>query len=509
VSATAHESWVALLEDEQLVEMMLDRADQGRMLGDIYLGRVEAVLPGIQAAFVDIGTDKAGFLHVSDLELGDDDDENGGGGGAGGGGRRRRDRKYPPIQDSVRKGQEIIVQVTKEPISTKGTRLTAEISLPGRFLVYMPGSSRVGVSRKIEDREERARLRKLAKGVLPKDQGGIIVRTVSEELNQETFQKDFKRLSDKWRKILKKREGAKAPSPLHGEAKLISGVIRDLFSNRFESITVDNKGVYSEILQYVKSVAPELKDRVRLYTDTASESLFDTYGVEEAFQATLQKKAMLRSGGHIIIEPTEALVSIDVNTGRYKGKKDPEGTILQTNLEATREIARQLRLRDIGGIIVCDFIDMESQGNRDKVLHELRTHLGRDRARTKAFEVSGLGLVEMTRQRVRPSLFQTLTDGCNHCEGTGRVYTPATVVRQIERSIRRASVKGAEKKLLIRMHPEVALRIMEEEPDFIRRLGQVTKLKLDMTDDPLLREDEFRILSGTAQTDVTSRYLAV
>ncbi len=502
MSATAHESWVALMEDGQLVEMMLARADQGRLLGDIYLGKVEAVLPGIQAAFVDIGTDKAGFLHVSDLDMGDDDDENGGGGG----GRRGRDRKYPPIQDHIRKGQEIIVQVTKEPISTKGPRLTAEISLPGRFLVYMPGSSRVGVSRKIEDREERSRLRKLAKGVLPEDAGGIIVRTVGEELNQETFEKDFKRLSSRWRKILKKREGVKAPSPLHGEAKLISGVIRDLFSNRFESITVNDKGIYNEILQYVKSVAPELKDRVRLYT--GSESLFDKYGVEEEFQATLQKKAMLPSGAYIVIEPTEALVSIDVNTGRYKGKKDPETTILKTNLEATQEIARQLRLRDIGGIIVCDFIDMESQKNRDRVLNELRTHLGRDRARTKAFEVSSLGLVEMTRQRVRPSLFQTLTEECDDCQGTGRVYSPATVVRQIERSIRRVSVKGDEKKLLIRMHPEVALRIMEEEPDFIRKLGQVTSLKLDMRDDPLLRADEFRILSGAAQTDVTSRYVA-
>ena len=502
VSATAHESWVALMEDGQLVEMMLDRADQGRLLGDIYLGKVEAVLPGIQAAFVDIGTDKAGFLHVSDLDMGDDDDENGGGGG----GRRRRNRKYPPIQDHIKKGQEIIVQVTKEAISTKGPRLTAEISLPGRFLVYMPGSSRVGVSRKIEDREERARLRKLAQGVLPKDKGGIIVRTVSEELNQDTFQKEFKRLSSQWRKILKKREGVKAPCPLHREAKLISGVIRDLFSNRFESITVDHKGIYNEILQYVKSVAPELKDRVRLYT--GSESLFDKYGVEEEFQGTFQKRATLHSGGYIIIEPTEALVSIDVNTGRYTGKKDPESTILKTNLDAAGEIARQLRLRDIGGIIVCDFIDMESQQNRDKVLNELRTHLGRDRARTKAFEVSSLGLVEMTRQRVRPPLFQTLTGECGHCDGAGRVYTPSTVVRQIERSIRRVSVKGDEKKLLIRMHPEVALQILEDEPDFIRRLGRTTSLKLDMSDDPLLREDEFRILSGAAQTDVTSRYAA-
>ncbi len=500
MSATAHESWVALMEDEQLVELMFDRPDQGRLLGDIYLGKVESILPGIQAAFVDIGTDKAGFLHVADLDTGDDDEED------GGGGRRRRPKKYPPIQDLIKKGQQVIVQVTKEPISNKGPRLTAEVSLPGRFLVYMPGSSHVGVSRKIEDRDERSRLRKLAKGILPKNSGGIIVRTVSEELNEDTFRKEFKRLSANWKKILKKREGAKAPALLHREAKLISGVIRDLFSNRFESITVDDKVIYNEILQYVKSVAPDLKGRVRLYSDSVS--LFDKHGIEEEIQAAFEKKVIMPSGGYIIIEPTEALVSIDVNTGRYKGKKDAESTILKTNLDAAKEIARQLRLRDIGGIIVCDFIDMESQQNRDRVLHELRTHLGRDRARTKAFEVSGLGLVEMTRQRVRPSLFNSLTKTCDHCDGGGRVYTPATVVRQIERSLRRVSAKGEEREILIRMHPEVTLRILEDEPDFLPRLGRYTKLSLDMRDDPLLREDEFRILSGAAETDVTARYAA-
>ena len=500
MSASDHESWVALMEDEQLVEILFDRPDQGRLLGDIYLGKVEAVLPGIQAAFVDIGTDKAGFLHVSDLETGEDEED------GGGGGRRRRQKKYPPIQDLIKKGQNLVVQVTKEPISTKGPRLTAEISLPGRFLVYMPGSSHVGVSRKIEDRDERSRLRKLAKSILPKDSGGIIVRTVSEELNEDTFEKDFKRLRAVWKKILKKKEGAKAPALLHREAKLISGVIRDLFSNRFESITVDNKAIYNEILQYVKNVAPDLKDRVRLHTDTVA--LFDKYGVEEGIQGAFEKKVVMPSGGYIIIEPTEALVSIDVNTGRYTGKKDPERTILKTNLDAAGEIARQLRLRDIGGIIVCDFIDMESQQNRDRVLQELRTHLGRDRARTKAFEVSGLGLVEMTRQRVRPSLFDSLTKTCDHCDGGGRVYTPTTVVRQIERSLSRVSAKGDERQIMIRMHPEVTLRILEDEPDFLRRLRRHTKLSLDMKDDPLLREDEFRILSGAAETDVTARYAA-
>ena len=502
VSATARESWVALMEDGQLVEMMLDRADSGRLLGDIYLGHVDAVLPGIQAAFVDIGADKAGFLHVSDLETEDEDDDNGGGGGGG----RRRARKYPPIQGTLQKGQAIIVQVTKEPMGTKGPRLTAQISLPGRFLVYMPGSSHVGVSRKIEDRGERARLRTLAKSILPKDSGGIIVRTVSEELNEDTFRKEFKRLSSSWRKILKKREGAKAPALLRREAKLISGVIRDLFSNRFESITVDDKAIHNEILQYVKSVAPELKDRVRLYSDPVA--LFDKYGVEEEVQGTFQKKVMFPSGGYIIIEPTEALVSIDVNTGRYTGKKDPESTILKTNLDAAKEIARQLRLRDIGGIVVCDFIDMESQKNRDRVVNEFRSHLARDRARTKVFDVSGLGLIEMTRQRVRPSLFQSLTSVCDHCGGGGRVYTPTTVLRQIERSLNRISAAGDEKKILVRIHPEVALQIIEKEADFLKRLRKTTKLVLDLRDDPLLREDEFRMLSGPAEVDVTSRYTA-
>ncbi len=502
MSATARESWVALMEDGQLVEMMLDRADSGRLLGDIYLGHVDAVLPGIQAAFVDIGADKAGFLHVSDLETEDEDDDNGGGGGGG----RRRARKYPPIQGTLQKGQAIIVQVTKEPMGTKGPRLTAQISLPGRFLVYMPGSSHVGVSRKIEDRGERARLRTLAKSILPKDSGGIIVRTVSEELNEDTFRKEFKRLSSSWRKILKKREGAKAPALLRREAKLISGVIRDLFSNRFESITVDDKAIHNEILQYVKSVAPELKDRVRLYSDPVA--LFDKYGVEEEVQGTFQKKVMFPSGGYIIIEPTEALVSIDVNTGRYTGKKDPESTILKTNLDAAKEIARQLRLRDIGGIVVCDFIDMESQKNRDRVVNEFRSHLARDRARTKVFDVSGLGLIEMTRQRVRPSLFQSLTSVCDHCGGGGRVYTPTTVMRQIERSLNRISATGDEKKILVRIHPDVALQIIENEVDFLKRLRKATKLVLDIRDDPLLREDEFRMLSGPAEVDVTSRYTA-
>jgi ribonuclease G len=503
VTATHQESWVALLEDDQLVEIMLDRPDQGRMVGDIYLGRVEAVIAGIQAAFVDIGTEKAGFLHVSDLgnEV-DDDDDNGDDNGSRGNGEGRRSRKYPPIQDQLQKGQEIMVQVTKEPIGTKGPRLTAQISLPGRTLVYMPGSDHVGVSRKIDDREERSRLRSLAREIVQPGSGGVIVRTVGEEVNRKTLQQEFDRLRELWAKTQRRAKGKSPPALLHGEAELVSGVVRDLFSDKFDAIRVDSPELHRELGNYIRQIEPELLDRLHLHDGDAS--LFDAYGVEDEIQRAFQRRVNLPSGGYIVIEPTEALVSIDVNTGRYTGRKDPEKTILRTNLDAAREVAKQLRLRDIGGIIVVDFIDMEAQEHRDRVLHELRSHLGRDRARTKTFEVSSLGLIEMTRQRVRPSLFQSLTEPCEHCGGTGRLYTPATVVRRIERSVKRAA--GDERSLVVRVHPEVALQVLEEEPDFLKRLRKKTRLELDLRDDPLVRQDEFRLLAGPAETDVTEKY---
>ena len=533
VSSNPQESWVALREDKRLAEVMFDRPDQNRVLGDIFLGKVEAVLPGIQAAFVDIGTGKAGFLHVSDVNVpavsGEENHDDTAGGsnadiesngqqksgrrrGRGEGnersGRGRGRRHLPPIQNHLKKGQTILVQVTKEAISTKGPRLTADISLPGRFLVYMPYASRVGISRKIEGRNQRAKLRKMAQKVLPKKSGGLIVRTVGEEVTPMKLEKEFLRLHERWQRISRDAEALSAPSPVHREATLISGVIRDLFSGKFEALRGDSKQAYEEISDYVKSVDPDLLDRVHLHSGPTS--LFDEFGVEEEIQKAFRRNVPLKSGGSLVIEPTEALVSIDVNTGRFtgKGKRDPEQTILKTNLEAAREIAKQLRLRDVGGIIVVDFIDMDLQENRDKVLRELRAHLGRDRARTKAFEVSSLGLVEMTRQRVRPSVFNSLTSICQSCGGIGRVYTPASVVRQIERTLKRAAASKEEKSLVVRVHPEVALRVIEEEPGFLRRLARRTQLQLRLRDDPLMQLDEFRLLSGPAETDVTEKYAA-
>src|SRR5215510_7267419 len=412
INANPRETRVAIIEDDQLVELLVDRPEARRMVGDIYLGRVEAVLPGIQAAFVDIGTEKSAFLHASDLvypedeadaDADDDDDADGDDHAAGGAGRRRRG-KAPNIQDVLKRGQDLVVQVSKEPISTKGPRVTAQVSLAGRFLVYMPDAERVGVSRKIGEREVRKRLRAQVEEVLPKNSGGVIVRTVGEDVTKETLERELNTLIGQWKRIKRKTHFVRAPSNVHRETSLTRGLMRDVFSTKVEQVTVDSKQLYNEIHEYLKGIAPELIDRVKLYEDAVP--LFDRANIEQELRDLFKRRCDLPSGGYLIIEQTEALVSIDVNSGRYTGKKDPEKTILKTNMEAAREVARQARLRDLGGIIVCDFIDMETKANRDKVLQELRTHLSRDRARTKAFAVSELGLIEMTRQRVRPSLWQ-------------------------------------------------------------------------------------------------------
>jgi ribonuclease G len=558
INGSQRETRIAILEDDRLVELLVDRPDHRRTVGDIYLGRVEAVLPGIQAAFVDIGQEKSAFLHASDLLEPEEDEEpeeeeaseataegesapadppesaaeettperkgpwrsrerrrrrNNDGAAATErsepGERRQREisprRALPNIQDILKKGQSLPVQVTKEPIGTKGCRVTAQISLPGRFLVYMPYASKVGVSRKIESREQRAKLRDMVSKLLPKDAGGVIVRTVAEGVTEEHFRREIDSLLALWKKINRKKTFVRrAPALLQRETSLTRGIIRDLFSAKVDALYVDMKELYNEIEQYLQQIDPELMSRVHLYTDATP--LFDKFDIESEIRDLFKARVELPTGGSLVIQPTEALISIDVNTGRYTGKKDPEKTILRTNLEAAREIARQIRLRDIGGIIVCDFIDMETRSNRDKVLQELRTHLGRDRARTKALAVSELGLVEMTRQRVRPSLWHSMTTDCPTCAGTGRVFTPEVVARRLERALKRAGHERRERQLTVRLHPEVALYLLEEEPRLLQTLTKLTGVDIELRDDPMMRLDEFRLMSRPAGRDVTDLY---
>lgn len=536
ISAGLRETRVAILEDDRLVEILYDEPDRRRTVGNIYLGRVDAVLPGIQAAFVDIGQEKSAFLHASDLLEPEEDEDpadapdvevdeadgeadtaqppaepsgrrrRGRGRGNGNGGRResKSRRALPNIQDVLSKGEMVLVQVTKEPIGTKGCRVTRQVSLPGRFLVYMPFASRVGISRKIADREQRAKLREMVSKLLPKNAGGVIVRTVAEGVTEAHFRREIDSLIKLWKKIKRKQSFVRAPSLVQRETSLTRGIIRDLFSDKVDALHVDTKEVFNEIGQYLKQVDPELMSRVHLYK--SREPLFDKYDIEMEIRELFKPRCELPTGGSIIIQPTEALVSIDVNTGRYTGKKDPEKTILRTNIEAAREIARQIRLRDIGGIIVCDFIDMESKANRDRVLNELRSNLGRDRARTKAFAVSELGLIEMTRQRVRPSLWHSHTTSCPTCGGIGRVFRPEIVTRRLERALRRAGNEQREPKLAVRIHPEVALYLAEEEPKLLKGIMRDTGLDIEIRDDPMIKLDEFRLMSRPAGRDVTELY---
>ncbi|HET8713818.1 MAG TPA: Rne/Rng family ribonuclease, partial [Gemmatimonadales bacterium] len=495
-----------------------------RSVGDIYVGKVEAVLPGIQAAFVDIGAEKSAFLHASDLIESDEDEDpderetddadeegsNGKGNGQAAANRRgsprgrERRRQTPNIADELKRGQTKLVQVIKEAIGTKGPRVTAQVSLAGRFLVYIPFASKVGVSRKIESRELRARLREMVSKLVPKDEGGWIIRTVADDLTEASCKREIDHLVGLWKKIKRKAASGRAPALVQRETSLTRGIVRDLLSDKVDLLLVDSKLLYNEIEQYLKQIDPELLPKVKLYHDETP--LFDAYDIEAEIRNLFKQRVELPTGGYLIIQPTEALISIDVNTGRYTGKRDPESTILRTNLEAAREVARQIRLRDIGGIIVVDFIDMETKSNRDKVLQELRTHLGRDRARTRAFAVSELGLIEMTRQRVRPSLWQSMTTECPTCTGTGRVFRPEVVVRRMERSLKRVGADHKERQLSVRLHPEVALYLVEQEPNFLRQLEKQTGLELEVRDDPMMRLDEFRMMARPAGRDVTEQY---
>ena len=502
INADAYETRIAILEDGDLAELLVERADQRRHVGDIYKARVNAVLPGMQSAFVDMGLPKTGFLHASDLaenlsELEDlsDVEENGDRG-------RRRRAPVPKIEDHLKKGQEVLVQITKESIGTKGPRVTQQVSLPGRFCVLMPGVDHIGVSRRIEDRGERQRIKAIIHDLKPKGVG-LIARTAGEGKGDPDFAADVKHLTRLWQKIDRKASSVRAPALVHRELEMTAGLIRDLFTDDIEEVVIDDKESYTEIQNYLKAVSPELRDRVKLYKER--EPIFDFYAIEPQIEKTFERKVWLKKGGYICIDHAEALVAIDVNTGRFTGKKNQEETIFRTNMEAAKEVARQLRLRDIGGIIVVDFIDMESEGNKRSVLDELRAELRKDRARTKAFAVSDLGLIEMTRQRERSSLLHYYTEDCPHCGGLGKVPSLETMLVKLERAMRRVAAMGGEKRLTVKVAPEVALYFVEQEARRFNELEKRFRLRIDLKDDPQLKRGEMRVFSTARKAELTKQ----
>ena len=502
INADAYETRIAILEEGELAELLVERAEHRRHVGDIYKARVNAVLPGMQSAFVDMGLPKTGFLHASDLaenlsELEDlsDVEENGDRG-------RRRRAPVPKIEDHLKKGQEIMVQITKESIGTKGPRVTQQVSLPGRFCVLMPGVDHVGVSRRIEDRAERQRIKAIIHDLKPKGVG-LIARTAGEGKGDPDFAADVKHLVKLWQKIDRKASTARAPALVHRELEMTAGLIRDLFTEDIEEVVIDDKESFTEIQAYLKAVSPELRDRVKLFKER--EAIFDFYEIEAQIEKTFERKVWLKKGGYICIDHTEALVSVDVNTGRFTGKKNQEETIFRTNMEAAKEVPRQLRLRDIGGIIVVDFIDMEIESNKRAVIDELRQELRKDRARTKAFAVSDLGLVEMTRQRERSSLLHYYTEDCPHCAGLGKVPSLETMLVKLERAMRRVVAMGGDRRITVKVAPEVALYFVEQEARRFAELEKRFKLQVDLKDDPQLKRGEMRVFSVARKAELTKQ----
>lgn len=502
INSNPHEIRIGILEDGDLVELLIERADAKRIVGNLYRGVVSSVKPGLQAAFVDIGLERAGFLHASDLVHTDPDtaedvdaptpDSRGG--------RGRSHRDVPNIGDVLKVGDEILVQVTKEPISSKGPRLTADISLPGRFLVHMPQGTHVGVSRKIEDRRERVRLKQILQEARP-DSGAFIIRTAAESADDKAVRNDVKYLSELWQQITQNdSQAGAAPCLVHEDVGMVVGLIRDIFNDEVTGLVIDDNEDYKRLQKYVQIFAPDLKNRIRLYRN--SQAIFDHYGIEQEIRKSTEPRVWLKKGGYIIIEQTEALVSVDVNTGRFTGRRSQEETIVETNILAAREVARQLRLRDIGGIIVIDFIDMEHEGDKRRVQNELRGVLKRDRARTKIFPVSNLGLIEMSRQRVRPSLVSFLSDDCPYCKGGGKVLSLATLANRVEREVHRICHKLGERQIQIQVNPLLALYLLRERADQLDDLSREHDLTIDILDDPARHREAFNVISLRTDKDL-------
>jgi ribonuclease G len=435
VNTTSSETRIALVEDGIISEFHIERKRDRDVVGNIYRGRVQRVIKGLQAAFVDVAQEKAGFLHVSDFYDFEADFE----------AARQDDDLWPPpsqnhnnekhdITDILSQGDEILVQVDKEPIGSKGARLTGRISVPGRYVVFMPTVSHIGVSRRIDSEEERDRLRNIVDDLRPPSTG-FIVRTVSEGVSADKLERDINALVGLWEKMMNKFDQVQAPYLLYEEPDLLVRATRDLFTSDFDSLIVDDEDAYNRVDEFVDHFIPDFDGNIELYEE--DEPIFDAYGIEIEIERALSREVELESGGHLIIDRTEALTSIDVNTGSFVGSKSHQDTILKTNLEAAEEVVYQLRLRGIGGIIIIDFIDMEETEAQEQVYERLEEELDKDRVTTNALNISEFGLVEMTRKRVRESLFQFLCETCPCCESRGYVKSKETVAYEIMRELKR------------------------------------------------------------------------
>ena len=497
INVADHETRVALLEDGNIAELFIERGDASDIAGNIYKGKVQRVLPGMQAAFVDIGLRQAAFIYVSDV-IGEN---------------------YSPIEDflnnnssaeesipydsyivSIRRdrhieeiiteGQEMMVQAAKAPMGSKGARLTTHISLPGRLLVLMPASEHIGISRRIEDDTERNRLKATIESIR-ENNFGYIVRTAAEGVPEEKLKYEMGFLNNLWEGIQQKYQTAPAPYLLHKEVPISLRAVRDLLLHEAEKLIIDSRSGYESILKFLDEFMPSLKDSVEFYEGL--EAIFDSFNLEADISRALKKKVWLKSGGYIVIEHTEALVAVDVNTGRYVGKYNLEETILKTNLEAVKEIAYQIRLRDIGGIIIIDFIDMEKKSNQEKVFNSLKEALKKDRSKTHILPISELGLIQMTRKRIRKPLTRMLCEPCIYCDGEGYVISKQTICYNIYREMLRESRDMIGVKVSLRVNPEIAELLYGEKSHIIVSVERIIGRQIVIYKDAKLHLEEFDI----------------
>ena len=496
VSSSRYETMAAILEDDQVTEISIERERQRAVVGNIYKGRVSKVLPGMQSAFVDIGLAKEAFLYVSDvvdtleefdrLESGDADES-----------PRSADRPEAKIADLLKAGQEILVQVVKEPLGTKGARITSHVTIPGRFLVFTPTVDHIGVSRKIDARPEGGRLRGIVRAFRAEHgfTGGVILRTAAGGRSEEDIVSDLSYFHQLWSEARRKTETARAPAVIHREESLVAKLLRDCLDRDFSAIRIDDAQEHTRTVRLIERIMPSLVPRVHHYTKDFP--IFEEYGVQAEIDKALRSKVWLKSGGYIVVNLTEALVAIDVNTGRYVGKRTGrlEDTIVKTNLEATKEIVRQMRLRDLGGIIVLDFIDMEERKNRQRVYMALDEELHKDRSPSKAVQVAEFGLIVVTRKRVKQSLERQLTDPCPYCSGSAVIKSTTTICYDILSEVRKVLGELNGRAVLLRVNPEIAQALKSEERGVLRELEQVLGRKISVKPDMQLHHEQFDVMT--------------
>ena len=516
INSSTTQTRVAITEDGNLVDFFVDYPENRRTVGDVYLGRVARVLPGIKAAFIDIGMKHDAFLHFSDIGartkqfqdmLGEDsdvdDEQQNHNHHNNYNHQRNSNQQEAPEIPKLRKGQDILVQITKEPVNNKGVRVTSAVSLPGRFCVLLPFDNKIGVSKKISDYRERRRLRHIARGILPKN-FGLIIRTVAKNQPEEALQDDLNNLVKTWEQIEATAKSEEPPSLVHQDLNTTSSVIRDLFTPDISKVFIDSRKLYKQIKNYVQVVQPGLADKIELFK--TSNSIFDSFKIEEQIKTLMGRRVPLPSGGYLIIEHTEAMVVIDVNSGRYAKNKEQELNSLKTDLESAREIARQMRLRDIGGIIVVDFIDLEEEKNRKKIYDELRKEFRKDRAKVSVLQMSDFGLVQITRQRIRQNIMQAMKEVCPYCLGTGLLTKHSHLVYDLEEWLRKFRRQSKERSLIVKCHPSLATKLKEGKFVTFTKIQLKYLVKIKIVEDNNMPLGQIRYFSKKTGEELTDEF---